>query len=481
MRADAVDVFVHELGVSLLMRNRDYQQGANLSDEALMQLNFAICVPLVIVLATPLLLELLLRTLQWRRLRKAKRRAAAAVTGLEALSIWIEAWGTSVISRIDAATEQTVKGDELVRKKSPLGGACTLVAYAVFLCFIVTTLSQFLFSNTVVTASSMPLALYERSKFSLLRPFDLASAGAATAATVADLAGLLPTGTFADRSSGGSGGGVAGIVVSIATAGRLCGQLASVKFLTLSGAFTNTSSFDARTGEASHTFVCADCMLDERSELTASFDSSCASFGVTVVSVGAWGSVMVSHFAAADASAVSASLRFSLEVVQDSVYGSVDAQGYVQGGRSVYGQFQTSVTNVSIAPYSAPAANAGALSTVALALVAENNYQIVFLYSNLTAIQVRGTPCACTAKVSADPLAHASCHLPAAHCLARRSAGHARHWRASAQTVPNRGQQARAATQVACCHVKPTASANNVADSRSSGELRRPCGAAGRC
>ena len=52
-------------------------------------------------------------------------------------------------------------------------------------------------------------------------------------------------------------------------------------------------------------------MLDDRSALVASFDGSCASFGVTVVSVGAWGSVMVSNFAVGRASAVSAALRFS--------------------------------------------------------------------------------------------------------------------------------------------------------------------------
>jgi len=383
LHGDNADVYVFELGMGLLMRNRDYQMGANLSDAELLRLNWAICAPIVILLATPLLLELLLRALRWRRVRSKRKRAAAAARGsIDAITNRIEEWSARVVSRIDAATEQTVRGEELVREKSGLGGAFTLVAYAIFLCFVVTTLSQFFYSNTVVTASSVPLTLYERSKFSLLQPFDLVGADAAMAATAADLAGLLPAGTLAGR------GRVAGIIVSITTAGRLCGQLAGLQWLTLSGAFTNTSRFDAATGEATHTFACEECMLDDRSTLVASFDGSCASFGVAVVSVGAWGSVMVSNFAVGRASAVSAALRFSLEVVQDSVLGSVDAQGYVQGGRSVYGQFQTSVTNVSAAPYSSSAANAGAPSTVSLSLAAENNYQIVFLYSNLTIIQL---------------------------------------------------------------------------------------------
>jgi hypothetical protein len=240
------------------------------------------------------------------------------------------------------------KGEPPVRKPTAQGGGFTIAATGLFLAFSGSLVLQFMFQNSLSVFSTLPLTSFEATAISSYPPYAIA--------TNSDLDSFVP-------------GLSAGLSVYIKTAGPRCSLPLRQTSSLAAGAFVNSSTIDAATGGALHSFSCPKCFVDSLSFLAVDFDRSCANFVVTVAAVGAWGTVSAQSFAAANVSSTSAVATISAESVLDFVRGSDPADtGYPTGGQSSMGLFVSNLqVNLVAAPYSS-AASSSPFATVSILL-----------------------------------------------------------------------------------------------------------------
>jgi len=366
-------------GSTLLFEHFVPFNSGNLGDAALINLNFALCIPVALLCTLPLLLF--------------------------ALSVFAPAIRNHctmrVLRQMDMSTEKStlsVDRKELVRLTTPLGGACTSAAIGVFLCLVLVMTTQYAYSNTNVQQMNLLVSLFEQRKFAILTPFDVRLQGgdgtlqminaalghglssaetiaAAAAATTVHNASA-PAAPFAGLSSG--------LLITVATMGRHCGTHAMASSIANNANFRNWSSFNALTQGATHFFSCDLCVVDGLSFLAVELDASCASFVVTAVAVGAWGTHSLASFEVANVSMLAATLEVALEVAQDFEQGTFDADGYVAGGRSSRGLFLTSLTNITSLAHNA----SSTATTLLLRLPNAPQYSLVQYFPVLTLIQL---------------------------------------------------------------------------------------------
>jgi hypothetical protein len=262
---------------------------------------------------------------------------------------------------------------------------------------MISTIVQYAGSNTLLQQSTLPVTLPALASF---RDLPLARVDAAAAVGLNDAGLLALTGPAGARS---------GFTVTVAAMGSRCGALRanSTSWGLAAGAFAYSARFDAATGAAMHSFACANCFVDELSQLELVLDASCQSLHMTVAAAGVAGgissaSVHVANEAAPGLPALTsaaATVALALEVVQDSVGGAKPraGDGLVLGGRSAAGYVALPATGVvtvqQAATVTSASVAAGAL-TLTLMLPAQPAYtlyalspvlSLVALFSSLAA------------------------------------------------------------------------------------------------
>jgi len=223
--------------------------------------------------------------------------------------------------------------------------------------------TQFFAVNTDVSSALQPSNPGDIASFAdALSPFALAaepapaSGGAATDASLAQALGGLSS----------------GLLVSVRASGARCALVSGVAFDLSRGAFEHAVTQDAGSGEASHSFSCADCVPHDLSTLRFALPRECEGSAVlTVSAVGAWGSVTAtSHLVGGGAlgGSVSLTVPVTFEALQDlswSEYASALAQSGVQtaGGKSARGLAVGAALDLVQAP-PPPGADAAAVAFV---------------------------------------------------------------------------------------------------------------------
>lgn len=170
-------------------------------------------------------------------------------------------------------------GAHPVMDPSPAGGAIATFFVGVFVSAAVAQVLQFIFSNTVVTSSLLPIAIDNFAQVALLPPY-------------AAVGTLLP---FVSARSG--------ITVVVDTTGALCGVVRDASI----DAFVATLNIvtDANTSSAfsRHIVTCADCLLTSVSSITLTFDGTCTAAVVTAQATGAWGRLSLASIYVPDVTA----------------------------------------------------------------------------------------------------------------------------------------------------------------------------------
>ena len=192
---------------------------------------------------------------------------------------------------------------------------------------------QFFGINVDVTSALQPANPGDVDAYAGFGTFALAAEEAPTGGVDASLAEAL-------------GGLSSGLLVNVRASGARCGIVSGVTFDVNRGAFVHSVTQDAASGEASHSFACADCVPHDLSTLRFSLSRECeASAVITVSAVGAWGSISATSQVvggAAVGGSVSLTVPVTFEVLQDlswSDYASTLLQSGIEsaGGRSARG------------------------------------------------------------------------------------------------------------------------------------------------
>jgi hypothetical protein len=209
------------------------------------------------------------------------------------------------------------KGEAPMRKPTPIGGGFSLSFVGLFLAFSSMVTLEFVFSNNMAVYSLLPMS-YLISNIVRTIPSKPADSG--------DLNDQFPL-----LSSG--------FAVYIQTSGRFCGTPLQFSQNLVQGTFRNISLFDPITGDAMHVFQCGDCFTDELSFFVASFHPSCTKFTVSVVTVGAWGSINARMLDVESTSYVLGSFELKPELSIDFVNGTDDENNpnYPKGGKTFRG------------------------------------------------------------------------------------------------------------------------------------------------
>jgi len=169
------------------------------------------------------------------------------------------------------------------------------------------------------------------------------------------------------------GGLSTGLLVNVRASGARCAAVSGVAYDLRRGVFAHSVTQDAASGEASHSFSCADCVPHDLSTLRFSLSRECeASAVVTVSAVGAWGSVTATCQVvggAAFGGSVSLTVPVTFQALQDlswSEYASTLLASGVQtaGGKSARG---LSVGAAQDLAQTAPPAGADPQNTLPLA------------------------------------------------------------------------------------------------------------------
>lgn len=194
------------------------------------------------------------------------------------------------------------KGEAATRKPTPIGGGFSLAFVGLFLAFSAMVTLEFVFSNNIAVYTLLPMSYLISNIIRTIpsKPVDSS-----------DLNYQFPL-----LSSG--------FAIYIQSAGRFCNAPLRFSQNLVQGSFRNISLFDSSTGDATHVFQCGNCFTDELSFFVATFHPSCTKFTVSVVTVGAWGSINARMLDVESTSYVFGSFELKPEVSLDFVNGTDD-------------------------------------------------------------------------------------------------------------------------------------------------------------
>lgn len=224
-----------------------------------------------------------------------------------------------------------IKGSVAVRKPTPIGGGFSIAAIGLMIAFSASLLLQYLFQNSSVAFTALPLSAFESVTISTYPSYTIQASN--------DLHSFVP------KLS-------AGLSIYIQTAGSKCALPISSRESLFLGIFASESTFDPSTGSALHIFSCADCFTDDLSFLIVDFDNSCSTYVVTIASVGAWGTISAWSFVAANVSNSYVTAEIAIESSLDFIKGKdPDSTGYPTGGNSFRGLTVSSLRIGTQTPY----------------------------------------------------------------------------------------------------------------------------------
>ena len=249
------------------------------------------------------------------------------------------------------------EGETPLLKPSALGGAVTLLTLGAIIALMSTTLVTYAQANTLLKSSLLPVTRPQLAAYTLL-PCQPALPTIFLGFNISSTLSKHLSASGARPNKPGSG-----ISVAIETMGNLCGSLVANSSHLYKGEFAYTSTVTAATGYSLHFFSCPDCMPDDLAFLSASFDTSCQSFVVSVFATGSGGGVTMTSVTAVapGASAMGAAdvtFPVILEAIQDTTLGAVPraADGLVVGARSAVGYLANGASPATIMPLAAGAA-----------------------------------------------------------------------------------------------------------------------------
>ena len=283
----------------------------------------------------------------------------------------------SLLERVDRykMRDPEERGGSPILDPSPLGGALSLVSIGAVLVLMISTTVQYAGSNTQLQQSTLPVTLPALASF---RNLPLVAVDPDVAAGLTDAALLALAGSSGARS---------GFVLTVAAMGTRCGALRGNISALAAGTFVYSSSFDSATGAVLHRFLCANCFVDELSQLTIALDASCQAVLLTLAAASAGGglsssSVYVTNPAAPGLpllASIAATFPLVLEVIQDGVAGAAprDGDGLVLGGRSGAGFIALPATGVA-GTAGVSSSDTGVLS-ISLALPLQTSYTLYLL------------------------------------------------------------------------------------------------------
>jgi hypothetical protein len=209
------------------------------------------------------------------------------------------------------------KGEAATRKPTPIGGGFSLAFVGLFLAFSAMVTLEFVFSNNMAVYSLLPMSFLISNIIRTIpsKPVDSS-----------DLNYQFPL-----LSSG--------FAIYIQSSGRFCNSPLRFSQNLVQGSFRNISLFDSSTGDATHVFQCENCFTDELSFFVATFHPSCTKFTVSVVTVGAWGSINGRMLDVESTSYVLGSFELKPEVSLDFVNGTDDENNpnIPKGGKTFRG------------------------------------------------------------------------------------------------------------------------------------------------
>lgn len=256
-----------------------------------------------------------------------------SLAGLKAFS--------SIFKRFDlfSIKDPKIEGSSPISMPTPLGGAVSLANIGIVFFFMATTVVQFIYANSLLQQSGLPLSLPLIKKLVQLPQTQLSS----------EVAAGMETFTLPDLQ---------GFQVTVfSSSGQLCSNVVggNITFSLASGVFVPRYYFNYSTGLSFLTFTCASCQVNELSQLSFNLDISCQSLVVTVSAVGTAGGLTVSSFFVSSSNStgqvmakVSATFPLGLEVINDYGGGTALLQdSLVLGGRSSRGLVAVPSTSLS--------------------------------------------------------------------------------------------------------------------------------------
>lgn len=217
-------------------------------------------------------------------------------------------------------------GSVLVKRRTSVGGALSILAIGVIACAIVVLILEFCLSNSVTSSALLPAELPTLQRYA-------SSSTANEIASASMLSSLLPP--------------ISRGLLIVATAyGSGCHAPVFSSSALLAGKF-EIKALPDNVSKSELVIACADCVLGPLSSITIVYPPTCQTFLVTATSVGATGGISLTSIQvpASDAEMTTtysrqlstALLSFEphLEVVEDARVGSV-TRGYTLGDASTY-------------------------------------------------------------------------------------------------------------------------------------------------
>jgi hypothetical protein len=225
-----------------------------------------------------------------------------------------------------------------------LGASLSALTLAAVACVALANTVRFVSSNITISSSMQPAYPGSIAAFGSYLPFVLAADGTSTDETLPQALGGLTS----------------GLLVLVRASGANCAGMTDLAFDLDRGTFAHRVAQDAASGEARHSFLCADCVPHDLSSLRFALHKDCeASAIITVAAVGAWGSITATSQMAggrALGGTVRLTVPITYEVLQDlsgSQYASAlaaDDGSLIAAGRSARGLSVGASTDYLLAP-----------------------------------------------------------------------------------------------------------------------------------
>ena len=238
----------------------------------------------------------------------------------------------TLLARVDQFKVEIKSDGTIESRASAVGGIATVLGIGATLALMTSSVVTYSRSNTLQQQAVMPVTSSALRRFA-----DLPMAVLTTQTTAMPLE-QLPS---------------QGFMITIATMGNLCGQVASFTSSLLTSSFVYMPPANNLTAALLHTWICTDCLPNDQSHFSAFFHRSCQSFIVSVSTATASGGLTSTFFNYSNHNApqlltsVSATVPLTLEVVQDLALGKDRGDGLFTGGRSIAGLLAFATTNIA--------------------------------------------------------------------------------------------------------------------------------------